>query len=69
MNQKWFLKRRVDDFNVVDNTLRDMMEITSDDEMNKSITKVIRYLYDLFEMPHNNYDEKVLDEIRKRIKS
>lgn len=67
MDQKWFLERRIDDFTVVDGTLRDMMEI-SDDEMNKSITKVIRYLNNLFEMPHNEYDEKVLNGIRKRMR-
>lgn len=66
MDQEDFLKRRVDDFNVVDNTLRDMLEVTIS-EKRESIVKTIIVLYDLFEMPHNEYDEKVLDEIRKRI--
>ena len=67
MDKEEFIKRRVDDFNVVDNTLRDMLEITSGVKR-ESIVKSIIILYDIFEMPHSEYDEKVLDEIRKRIK-
>ena len=67
MDKKEFLKRRVDDFNVVDNTLRDMADITTG-ERKESVVKAIIILYDLFEMPHNEYDEKVLDDIRNKFK-
>jgi len=65
MDKEEFIKRRVDDFNVVDNTLRDMLEITSGVKR-ESIVKTIIILYNIFEMPHNEYDEKVLDEIKKK---
>ena len=66
MDKEEFLKRCVDDFEVVDNTLRDMADITEGD-IHTCIVNVIGYLYDLFEMPEDGFDEKKLNEIRKRI--
>ena len=64
MDKEEFLDRRVDDFEIVDNTLRDMVDVT-DGKMHECIVSVIGYLYDIFEMPEDGFDEKRLDEIRK----
>lgn len=64
-----FIERRVDDFETVDNFLRDMAyELELKDVPKKAIQDVIGYMYDLFEMPEYGFEEKKLIELKKRYK-